>query len=92
MGSLPGVGEGPAGQDLDHAGFSRARSPVKAPRPGCLLPIGGSVLGGIVAFAGAMLYVGIANTYRLVVGAWGFTILIVLALAWLARRLREGTQ
>ena len=52
-----------------------------------LLMIGGSILGGIVAFTGTMLYVGIADTYRLVVGAWGFTILIVLALGWLGRRL-----
>ena len=35
------------------------------------LIIGGSVLGSIVAFTGTMIYVGIADTYRLVVGAWG---------------------
>ena len=52
-----------------------------------LLIIGGSVLGGIVAFTGTMLYVRIADTYRLVVGAWGFTMLSVAGLDWLARRL-----
>ena len=52
-----------------------------------LLMIAGSILGGIVAFTGTMFYVGIADTYRLVVGAWGFTILIVLVLDWLTRRL-----
>ena len=54
-----------------------------------LLLIGGSVLGGIVAFTGTMRYIGIADTYSLVVGAWGFTTLIVL-LGWLARRLGEA--
>ncbi len=44
----------------------------------------GSVLGGIIAFTGAMFYAGIADTYRLVIGAWGFTILVVLGLGWLA--------
>ena len=57
-----------------------------------LLMIGGSVLGGIVAFTGTMIYVGIADTYRLVVGAWGFTYLIVLALGWLARRLGTNAR
>ena len=57
-----------------------------------LLVIAGSILGGIVAFTGTMFYVGIVDTTRLVVGAWGITILIVLALGWLAQRLREGAQ
>jgi len=57
-----------------------------------LLMIVGSILGGIVAFTGTMLYVGIADTYRLVVGAWGFTMLIVLALDWLARRLGRDAR
>ena len=55
-----------------------------------LLMIAGSVLGGIVAFTGTMFYVGIADTYRLVVGAWGFSVLVLLALGWLARRLGAG--
>ena len=57
-----------------------------------LLMLVGSVLGGIVAFIGTMIYVGIADTYRLVVGSWGFTILIVLALGWLARRLESDAR
>ena len=57
-----------------------------------LLMIGGSVLGGVVAFTGTMIYVGIADTYRLVVGAWGVTMLIVLALGWLARRLERDAR
>ena len=57
-----------------------------------LLMIAGSIVGSIVAFTGTMFYVGIADTYRLVVGAWGFTILIVLALGWLARRLGGDAQ
>ena len=54
-----------------------------------LLMIAGSVLGGIVAFTGTMIYVGFPDTYRLVIGSWGFTILLVLALGWLARRLDD---
>ena len=45
-----------------------------------LVIIGGCVLGAIVAFPDTMIYVGVADTYRLVVGAWRFTILIPLAL------------
>ena len=55
-----------------------------------LLMIAGSILGGIIAFTCTMFYVGIADTNRLVVGAWGITILILLALGWLAQRLRGG--
>ncbi len=54
--------------------------------------IDASILGGIVAFTGTMFYVGIADTYRLVVGAWGFSVLVLLALGWLAQRLRDGAQ
>ena len=54
-----------------------------------LLMIAGSILGGIVAFTGTMFYVGIADTHRLVVGAWGFSVLVLLALGWLARRLSD---
>ena len=57
-----------------------------------LLMIAGSILGGIVAFTGTMSYVGIADTYRLLVGAWGFTILILLTLGWLAGRLRRDAR
>ncbi len=57
-----------------------------------LLNIGGSVLGGIVAFTGTMLYVELADTYRLVVGAWGFSILILLVLGWLVRSLESDTR
>ena len=57
-----------------------------------LLMLVGSVLAGIIAFSGAIFYVGIADTYRLVVGAWGFSILILLALGWLAGRLRDGAR
>ena len=45
-----------------------------------LLLIGGSVLAGMIAFTGTMLYVGIEDTYRLVIGAWGFTMLIMFRL------------
>jgi hypothetical protein len=55
-----------------------------------LLVIAGSILGGIIAFTGAMFYVGIADTYPLVTGAWGFTTLGVVGLAWLAGWLAEA--
>ena len=54
--------------------------------------IAGSILGGIIAFTFTMFYVGIADTNRLVVGAWGITILTLLALGWLPQRLRDGAQ
>ena len=57
-----------------------------------LLMLVGSVLAGIIAFSGAIFYVGIADTFRLVGGAWGFTMLIVLALGWLALRLESDAR
>ena len=57
-----------------------------------LLMLVGSVLSGIIAFSGAMFYVGIDDTFRLVMAAWGFSILILLALGWLAGRLRDGAR
>jgi ubiquinone/menaquinone biosynthesis C-methylase UbiE len=57
-----------------------------------LLLIAGSILGAVIAFTGAMLWVGIGETYRLVFGTWGFALLAVLALGWLASRLADGGE
>ena len=55
-----------------------------------LLIVAGSILGAVIVFTGAMFYIGIADTYRLVIGGWGVTILVVVGLAWLAGWLEEA--
>ncbi len=55
-----------------------------------LLMGAGSMLGAMIAFTGAMFWVGIVETHRLVLGAWGFTALALLGSLWVREQLKAG--
>jgi len=55
-----------------------------------LLVLAASIVGAMVAFTGAMFWVGIVEAHRLVLGGWGVTALALLGLLWVSEQLKAG--